>query len=155
MSSRYTRLTAPTPLAIPASFSNNGTKLAQGAKAPVYVVLDATLPNQTEQQIRIPPTEQWLFYQVYTPTAPSADAFISIKINGVDQNVTWGPLSQTLPTQYHVISQNAKILAKPNDIVQFFAILANTAMNTTAVVSQSFYINAMRIPSGYRGRVYI
>lgn len=155
MARNYTQLVSPTPYSIIGIASNNGKALGAGSTVPLNFITDPTLPNQTTDTLRVPPSEKWLFYSVYTPSAPVGDGFVTIKINGIAQNVQWGPLSQTVPTQYHVIPQNAKILAEPNDIVQMYLVLTNNGFNTTAVVSDTIYVNIMRIPKNYKGVVKI
>ncbi|MCY0851036.1 hypothetical protein [Sulfuracidifex metallicus] len=155
MARNYTQLVSPTPYSIMATASNNGSKLGVGSTVILNFVTDPTLPNQTTDNLRVPPSEKWLFYSVYTPSTPTGDGFVTIKINGISQNVQWGPLSQTVPTQYHVIPQNSRILAEPNDIVQMYLVLSNSGFSTTSAVSDTIYVNIMRIPKNYKGVVRI
>ena len=154
MSSGYTRLTAPTPQTFIGTVNNGGAKLSVGAVIPFNFVTDPTQPNLTVPYLRVPPSEKWLVYQVYVPSSPSIDGLVKIKINGIDQNVQWGPLSQTVPTQYHVVAQNSQVLAQPNDELSFQLVLTS-AVNTTATVTQTVYFNVMRMPKNYRGKIIL
>ena len=148
MARNYTGLLKPVPLTISGTISLPAS-LAAGSQTYVTVVPDPTQPTITTNGFTAPSSETWVVTGVETYTAPSPDGVIRFKVNMVDQNVTFGPLSQTLPTIYHRKALQNFLELEPNAQAQPYFV--NTSANGSTATTLDVQIYITRLPRGYKG----
>lgn len=148
MAKNYTGLLRPVPLTISGTISM-AASLPAGSLTYVSVTPDPTQPTVSSNGFSAPSSETWVVTGVETYSAPSPDGVVRFKINTVDQNVTFGPLSQTLPTIYHRKSLQNFLELEPNAQAQPYFV--NTAANGSAAAVLDIQIYITRLPRGYKG----
>ena len=148
MAKNYTGLLRPVPLTVSGTITL-AASLAAGNLTYVSVVADPTQPSVTANGFTAPSSETWVVTGVETFTAPATDGVIRFKVNTVDQNVSFGPLSQTLPSIYHRKSLQNFLELEPNAQAQPYFINTAAAGTATATIDVQIYIT--RLPRGYKG----
>jgi len=148
MAKNYTGILRPVPLTISGTISL-AANLPAGSITYVTVTPDPTQPSITTNGFSAPSSETWVVTGVETYTAPAVDGVIRFKVNTVDQNITFGPLSQTLPTIYHRKSLQNFLELEPN--AQAVPYFINTQANGTTAVTLNVQIYITRLPRGYKG----
>ena len=144
----YTGLLRPVPLTLEGSISL-AASLAAGSITYVVITPDPTQPSVTTNGFHAPSSETWVVTGVETYSAPAVDGVVRFKINTVDQNVTFGPLSQTLPTIFHRKAlQNFLELEANADTQPYFVNYTAGGTASTAIDVQMFIT---RLPRGYKG----
>ena len=151
MSGNSTNLTAPAGADIDVKASL-GT-VAAGTSTAIKFVPDPTQPSITESYLQPPVSEGYIVYKVYAESALSTDGYVRSKINGVDQSTYFGPINQTVPTQYHIAKfQDKLITLGPLDKLTLYFV-NKTA--TTAAVTLDMIVSYIRVPAGWKKNVPI
>lgn len=146
--SNYTGLLKPVPLTVSGTISL-AASLPAGSLTYISVVADPTQPTVSSNGFSAPSSETWVVTGVETYTAPATDGVIRFKVNTVDQNVTFGPLSQTLPTIYHRKALQNFLELEPNAQAQPYFVNSATAGSAAETISVQIFIT--RLPRGYKG----
>ena len=147
----YTKLQAPVPLSIIGSSTVSASATA-GQSFSFALQSDPTQPGTTYTYLTAPPTESWLVHGVESLSTPAIDGVVTWKVDNVDQNIIFGPLSVTLPTIYHQRSFKASYVdIGPTSRGQPYFVLAAANGTTTVTVNVQFYIT--RVPVGYKGPI--
>ena len=149
----YTRLTAPVPqvwlVQFPVAANQSAGYPVQGT-----IIPNPESPQYTASVYTVDSDAVFYIYNVYAPSTTALaglDGVVKFKVNGVDQNVKFGPLSQTIPSQYH-IQTPPPIVVPPAGRVEIFLVLLTN--NGTAAVTVNAVVNVMKSPIGYSGKVY-
>lgn len=146
--SNYTGLLKPVPLTVSGTISL-AASLPAGSLTYISVVADPTQPTVSSNGFSAPSSETWVVTGVETYTAPATDGVIRFKVNTVDQNVTFGPLSQTLPTIYHRKALQNFLELEPNAQAQPYFVNSAAAGSAAETISVQIFIT--RLPRGYKG----
>ena len=133
---------------IPASAANGSTNL-------FTIALDPTIPSNTSTDLRVYAGEYWYIYNVYSPVALTAfggtDGVVKFKVDGTEQQIQFGPMSQTSKTFNQAISLKNAVLATSNKSVQPQYIL--NAANGTTAETINLIMQIKRVPNGYSGPI--
>ena len=133
---------------IPASAANGSTNL-------FTIAIDPTIPSNTATDLKVYAGEYWYIYNVYSPVALTAyggtDGVVKFKIDGTEQQVQFGPMSQTVKSYNQAVSLKNAILATSNKSVQPQYIL--NAANGTTAVTINLIMQIKRVPNGYTGPI--
>jgi len=100
------------------------------------------------------PSDQYLLvYDVFVTAAPAVDGFVQFKVNNIAQGQSFGPLSQTQRTygSGRLTMRNNPLVISPSGLLSVAYITA--AANGSSQATQTFNINVMFIPRGYKGPV--
>ena len=144
----YTGLLRPVPLTLSGTITV-AASAAAGSATYVVITPDPTQPSVTTNGFHAPSSETWVVTGVETYSAPAIDGVVRFKVNTVDQNVTFGPLSQTLPTIFHRKAlQNFLELEANAETTPYFVNYAAGGTASTAIAVQIFIT---RLPRGYKG----
>ena len=147
----YTKLQAPVPLTIIGSSTVSASATA-GQSFVFNLQSDPTQPGTTYTYLTAPPTESWLVHGVESLSTPAIDGVVTWKVDNVDQNITFGPLSVTLPSIFHQKSfKTSYVDIGPTSRGQPYLVITAANGTTTVTVDVQFYV--MRVPVGYRGPV--
>ena len=106
-------------------------------------ILDPTEGISETKKI-VPASEKWIISAIYTKGAPTADAYVSIVINGIEQPFNL-KLSETDITIQNPSRLPQIITLMPNDS---FVIVARNVSNIGAsAVTQGFKVRIVRMPA--------
>ena len=103
--------------------------------------------------VPLPSDQYLLIYDVFVTATPAVDGFVQFKVNNISQGQRFGPLSQTQRTygSGRLSMRNNPLVINPSGLLSIAFITA--AANGSSAVTQSFNINVMFIPRGYKGPV--
>ena len=151
--SNYTAITKPVrntfdaDIVIPAN-------AVKGQAINLTIYTDPENPAITSANLKALSNETWYVYKIKSLGTPNVDGIIKFRVNGINENISFGPLSATLPSLEHVEDfQNDYIVLEPNATGQPYFI-ANTA-GPTVSVTQSIQIYVVRVPDSYTGKVVL
>ena len=153
-SGAYVKFQAPVNLdlavqvTIPASADNGSTNL-------FTIAIDPTIPSNTSTDLKVYSGEYWYVYNVYSPVSITAfggtDGVVRFKVNGTEQQIQFGPMSQTLKSFNQPVSLKNAVLAESNDTLQPQYIL--NAANGTASETINLIMQIKRVPNSYKGPI--
>ena len=151
--SNYTAITKPVrntfdaDIVIPAN-------AVKGQAINITIYTDPENPSITSANLKALSNETWYVYKIKSLGTPNVDGIIKFRVNGINENISFGPLSATLPSLEHVENfQEDYIVLEPNATGQPYFI-ANTA-GPTVSVTQSIQIYVVRVPDSYTGKVVL
>ncbi len=153
MSGNSTQLTAPAGADIDVSVTL-AASAAAGTSTAINFIPDPTQPTITDSYLQPPVSEGYIVYKVYAPSSLATDGYVRAKINGVDQATYFGPINQTVPTQYHVSQfQHKLVTLGPLDKLTLFYVNKAAAATTTATLSM--IVSYIRVPAGWKKNIPI
>lgn len=131
------------------------TSTAKGTSTAITFTPDPTQTSITESYLQPPVSEGYIVYSVYATATQTPDGYIRSKINGVDQSTYFGPINQTIPTNYHVPQFKHKLITLgPLDKLTMFYVNSAAVGGTTAG-SVSLIVSYIRVPAGWKKPVEI
>ena len=153
-SNNYAVQTKPIPFMLTGSATIAGSAPA-GTAVFASLIGDPSQPSVAVTTLSAPPDETWLISDIYSPVqSPAIDGVFQFKVNLKDQNMVFGPLSQTYRNVFGYISLKdvGPITIPPNGTAQI-KFITSTANSSTTAVTVSFNVNITRIPAGYSGNI--
>ena len=127
----------------------NATK---GQMINLTIYTDPENASITSASLKAVSNETWYVYKIKSLGTPNVDGVIKFRVNSINENIVFGPLSATLPSLEHIESfQEDYIVLEPNAIGQPYFV-ANQA-GPTVSVTQSVQLYVIRVPDTYTGVV--
>ena len=88
---------------------------------------------------------------MYIQSFGGTDGVVRFKVNGTEQQIQFGPMSQTLKSFNQPVSLKNAVLAESNDTLQPQYIL--NAANGTASETINLIMQIKRVPNSYKGPI--
>lgn len=151
MTSNYTALAKPIRntfnalITIPA---NN----PMGTAVNLTIYTDPEQPSITSTFLQAFSNEEWYIYKVKSMSSPAIDGIIKFRVDTIAQNISFGPLSATLPSLEHTEDFiNDFMVLQPMATGQPYFV--PYAANGSVAINQYVQIYVLRVPLSYKGKI--
>ena len=111
---------------------------------------DPTLPSVTYNFLQSYASESLVLKRIFAASTPAPDGFVTFKVDGIEQNIVLGPMSQTLPSLQHPVVYENVLTADPNAKLEMYYVPLTA---TTVVTTITLNISYARVPKGYTGPI--
>ena len=113
------------------------------------------IQNISTHQFEAMKNERLILYDVQALSAPVVDGYLAFKVDNIDENINFGPVSVLLPSFYHRGLFSFKpIQVGPNSsIAPIFRMSQSGVSNSTSTVSVQFYF--VSVPTSYNGEIML